>query len=67
MSAVITTNHFQSQTFFALPKEQKAEYTIHSSKAGGKNRGWVTMQGESLDPEGQKVKLASPKPYPNLF
>ncbi|KAF1937928.1 Clavaminate synthase-like protein [Clathrospora elynae] len=43
-----------SKEFFAAPKEQKAEYAIHSKKAGGINRGWVSMQGESLDPEGQK-------------
>ncbi|KAJ4990081.1 2OG-Fe oxygenase family protein [Stagonosporopsis vannaccii] len=43
-----------SQEFFSSPEEQKAEYAIHSDKAGGINRGWVKMAGESLDPEGQK-------------
>ncbi|KAF2825792.1 Clavaminate synthase-like protein [Ophiobolus disseminans] len=43
-----------SKEFFASPKEQKAEYAIHSPKAGGINRGWVSMQGEALDPEGTK-------------
>ncbi|CAN9236036.1 unnamed protein product [Alternaria alternata] len=45
-----------SQGFFAAPKEHKSEFAIHSEKAGGINRGWVQMQGESLDPQGQKVK-----------
>ncbi|KAF2468947.1 Clavaminate synthase-like protein [Lindgomyces ingoldianus] len=43
-----------SREFFKLPRELKAEYAIHSKRAGGNNRGWVSMQGESLDPEGQK-------------
>ncbi|RYN42784.1 hypothetical protein AA0113_g6586 [Alternaria arborescens] len=43
-----------SQGFFAAPKEHKSEFAIHSEKAGGINRGWVQMQGESLDPQGQK-------------
>ncbi|EMD65069.1 hypothetical protein GGP41_003717 [Bipolaris sorokiniana] len=58
-----------SKQFFASPKEQKAEYAIHSDKAGGINRGWVSMQGESLDPQGQKqgdpkeaFNIAPPQP-----
>ncbi|KAF1847022.1 Clavaminate synthase-like protein [Cucurbitaria berberidis CBS 394.84] len=43
-----------SQEFFATPRQHKAEFAIHSEKAGGINRGWVSMQGESLDPQGQK-------------
>ncbi|KAF2997168.1 hypothetical protein E8E13_005826 [Curvularia kusanoi] len=43
-----------SKDFFSSPEEHKAEYAIHSEKAGGINRGWVKMAGESLDPEGQK-------------
>ncbi|KAF2681585.1 Clavaminate synthase-like protein [Lentithecium fluviatile CBS 122367] len=43
-----------SREFFHQPREEKAEYAIHSEKAGGINCGWVSMQGESLDPEGQK-------------
>ncbi|KAF9700466.1 hypothetical protein EKO04_002055 [Ascochyta lentis] len=43
-----------SREFFHSPQEQKSEYAIHSDKAGGINRGWVRMAGESLDPEGQK-------------
>ncbi|PSN65989.1 Clavaminate synthase-like protein [Corynespora cassiicola Philippines] len=60
-----------SAKFFKSPREQKEEYAIHSEKAGGINRGWVSMQGESLDPEGQKQ--GDPKeafniapPYPTL-
>ncbi|KAJ4339851.1 hypothetical protein N0V95_007662 [Ascochyta clinopodiicola] len=60
-----------SREFFHSPKEQKSEYAIHSDKAGGINRGWVQMAGESLDPEGQKQ--GDPKeafnigpPQPNL-
>ncbi|CAO2655227.1 Nn.00g102910.m01.CDS01 [Neocucurbitaria sp. VM-36] len=43
-----------SQDFFRTPTEYKAQYAIHSEKAGGVNRGWVSMQGESLDPGGRK-------------
>ncbi|KAF2633078.1 Clavaminate synthase-like protein [Macroventuria anomochaeta] len=43
-----------SEKFFSSSDEQKAAYAIHSDKAGGTNRGWVKMAGESLDPEGQK-------------
>ncbi|KAL6709196.1 hypothetical protein ACN47E_002012 [Coniothyrium glycines] len=43
-----------SRALFDAPREQKAEFAIHSEKAGGVNRGWVRMQGESLDPDGQK-------------
>ncbi|CAI6341266.1 unnamed protein product [Periconia digitata] len=43
-----------SRQYFQQPDEQKSEFAIHSEKAGGINRGWVKMQGESLDPEGQK-------------
>ncbi|KAF1834686.1 Clavaminate synthase-like protein [Decorospora gaudefroyi] len=58
-----------SNDFFHAPKEQKAEYAIHSAKAGGTNRGWVSMQGEALDPAGQKqgdpkeaFNIAPPQP-----
>ncbi|KAF2851522.1 Clavaminate synthase-like protein [Plenodomus tracheiphilus IPT5] len=56
-----------SRDFFNLPLEQKKEYAIHSQKAGGINRGWVSMQGESLDPDGQKdpkeaFNIAPPDP-----
>ncbi|KAF2026882.1 Clavaminate synthase-like protein [Setomelanomma holmii] len=44
-----------SKEFFASPLEHKQEFAIHSEKAGGINRGWVSMQGESLDPEGQET------------
>ncbi|KAJ4372560.1 hypothetical protein N0V86_007920 [Didymella sp. IMI 355093] len=43
-----------SKDFFSRNDEHKSEYAIHSDKAGGINRGWVKMAGESLDPEGQK-------------
>lgn len=43
-----------SRDFFHSPRTQKAEFAIHSEKAGGINRGWVSMQGESLDPGGNK-------------
>ncbi|KAF3037247.1 hypothetical protein E8E12_006697 [Didymella heteroderae] len=43
-----------SRDFFSRNDEHKAEYAIHSDKAGGINRGWVKMAGESLDPEGQQ-------------
>lgn len=49
------TNETKSKDFFNSPEEQKAQYAIHTDKAGGINRGWVKMAGESLDPEGQKV------------
>lgn len=56
-----------SRDFFHSPLEQKKEYAIHSEKAGGINRGWVSMQGESLDPDGQKdpkeaFNIAPPHP-----
>ncbi|KAF2873873.1 hypothetical protein BDV95DRAFT_567906 [Massariosphaeria phaeospora] len=58
-----------AKDFFDSPREQKSEFAIHSAKAGGKNRGWVTMQGESLDPDGQKqgdpkeaFNIAPPQP-----
>ncbi|KAF2646028.1 Clavaminate synthase-like protein [Massarina eburnea CBS 473.64] len=43
-----------SKKYFHQPREAKAEFAIHSENAGGINRGWVSMQGESLDPQGQK-------------
>ncbi|PVH95254.1 Clavaminate synthase-like protein [Periconia macrospinosa] len=43
-----------SRKYFQQSDEQKSEFAIHSEKAGGINRGWVKMQGESLDPTGQK-------------
>jgi len=72
----------KSRQFFKSGTSEKAEYAIHSAKAGGKNRGWVAMQGESLDPEGQKVTypllphefsalvfmpMLSQFPYPSSF
>lgn len=50
-----------------MPFEQKSDYAIHSSKAGGMNRGWVGMQGESLDPSGpqdpkEAFNIAPPNP-----
>jgi isopenicillin N synthase-like dioxygenase len=51
------THTNQSEEFFSAPEDHKAAYAIHSDKAGGINRGWVKMAGESLDPEGQKVGL----------
>ncbi|CBX96653.1 hypothetical protein LEMA_P109180.1 [Plenodomus lingam JN3] len=59
----------QSREFFQSPIEQKQEFAIHSEKAGGINRGWVSMQGESLDPDGQKdqkeaFNIAPPNPTP---
>ncbi|KAF1996793.1 Clavaminate synthase-like protein [Amniculicola lignicola CBS 123094] len=53
-----------SRKFFHSPKETKQEYAIHSATAGGINRGWVSMQGEALDPENQKVafNIAPPSP-----
>ncbi|KAF2786766.1 Clavaminate synthase-like protein [Melanomma pulvis-pyrius CBS 109.77] len=69
--ADIDTMFELSRKFFKSSVEEKSEYAIHSDKAGGKNRGWVAMQGESLDPEGQK--LGDPKeafniapPHPTL-
>ncbi|KAF2264727.1 Clavaminate synthase-like protein [Lojkania enalia] len=60
-----------SSKFFRASRKEKEAYTIHSEKAGGKNRGWVSMQGESLDPENSKQ--GDPKeafniaePYPTL-
>ncbi|KAF2705856.1 Clavaminate synthase-like protein [Pleomassaria siparia CBS 279.74] len=53
-----------SKNLFKSSTEEKSEYAIHSEKAGGKNRGWVAMQGESLDPEGQK--LGDPKEVFNI-
>ncbi|KAH7139064.1 hypothetical protein B0J11DRAFT_34258 [Dendryphion nanum] len=43
-----------SRKYFAKFQHEKSEFAIHSEKAGGLNRGWVRMQGESLDPDGQK-------------
>jgi hypothetical protein len=49
------SNNPQSRQYFQQPDSKKSEFAIHSEKAGGMNRGWVKMQGESLDPSGQKV------------
>ena len=49
----------KSKNYFKESSEEKSEYAIHTEKAGGINRGWVAMQGESLDPEGTKVKRSS--------
>jgi len=49
----------KSKRYFKGSTEEKFEYAIHTDKAGGINRGWVAMQGESLDPEGTKVKQNS--------
>ncbi|EON70013.1 hypothetical protein W97_09279 [Coniosporium apollinis CBS 100218] len=42
-----------SRDFFSLPTDVKAECSIHSSKSG-KNRGWLSMHTETLDPGNQK-------------
>ncbi|OCK93267.1 Clavaminate synthase-like protein [Cenococcum geophilum 1.58] len=42
-----------SRKFFSSPTEVKAECSIHSSKSG-KNRGWLPMHTETLDPANQK-------------
>ncbi|OCK82339.1 putative oxidoreductase [Lepidopterella palustris CBS 459.81] len=42
-----------SRDFFSSPSEVKAECSIHSSKSG-KNRGWLSMHTETLDPAHQK-------------
>jgi hypothetical protein len=47
----------KSKEFFAQPDSAKSEFAIHSEQAGGLNRGWVKMEGESLDPSGQKVRM----------
>ncbi|KAF2111427.1 hypothetical protein BDV96DRAFT_582129 [Lophiotrema nucula] len=59
-----------SRQFFQSPQEAKQEFAIGSEKAGGKNRGWVKMQGEALDPDGQKqgdpkeaFNIAEPIPH----
>lgn len=44
----------KSRNFFSLPTDVKAECSIHSSKSG-KNRGWLSMHTETLDPGNQKV------------
>lgn len=49
------TDRIKSSQFFSQPREQKMDFAIGSDQAGGKNRGWVTMQGEALDPQAQKV------------
>jgi len=48
----------KSRSFFKSPTEVKAECSINSSKSG-KNRGWLGMYGETLDPGNQKV-VATP-------
>ncbi|KAF2736552.1 Clavaminate synthase-like protein [Polyplosphaeria fusca] len=60
-----------SRTFFTQPTASKSTHSIHTPAAGGKNRGWVTMQGEALDPDAQKT--GDPKeafniapPFPTL-
>lgn len=42
-----------SKAFFANPKAVKSECAINSA-ASGKNRGWLGMHGETLDPAKQK-------------
>ncbi|TKX22701.1 hypothetical protein C1H76_5089 [Elsinoe australis] len=42
-----------SASFFASPTEVKEECSIHSNKSG-KNRGWLGMHAETLDPGKQK-------------
>lgn len=49
----------QSRDYFRTSADEKSEYAIHTEKAGGINRGWVAMQGESLDPEGTIVSTVS--------
>jgi len=61
----------QSARYFQQPASQKAAFAIHSSKAGGINRGWVRMQGEALDPSGQqkgdpKEAFNISPPHPDL-
>lgn len=58
-STILRLTRWQSKEFFSTREEHKSEYAIHSDKAGGINRGWVKMAGESLDPEGQKVTRES--------
>ncbi|KAF2838105.1 Clavaminate synthase-like protein [Patellaria atrata CBS 101060] len=42
-----------SKTFFQSPVEIKEECSINSAKSG-KNRGWLSMHTETLDPSNQK-------------
>lgn len=42
-----------SKAFFASPKEVKAQCTINSAESG-KNRGWLGLHTETLDPAKQK-------------
>lgn len=48
----------KSKDLFASDAEIKAKCIINSS-ASGKNRGWLPMHGETLDPEKQKVRSCS--------
>ena len=50
---ILTLCVSQSRQFFESPREQKAQYSIHSQRSGGKNRGWVSLKTESLDPSDQ--------------
>ncbi|KAF1990042.1 oxidoreductase [Aulographum hederae CBS 113979] len=42
-----------SKDFFQSPEEVKEQCSIHSAKSG-KNRGWLSMHTETLDPNHQK-------------
>ncbi|KAF1921292.1 hypothetical protein BDU57DRAFT_534989 [Ampelomyces quisqualis] len=59
-----------SKTFFASPSSEKEKFAIHTPAAGGVNRGWVRMSGESLDPtqsDGDpKEAFNIAPPYPSL-
>ena len=37
----------------------KKEYSYNTPQSGGKNRGWVSMQAEALDPTDSKVSIHS--------
>jgi hypothetical protein len=45
---------FQSERFFKTPAELKEQVSINSNKSG-KNKGWLSMHTETLDPAKQKV------------
>ncbi|KAF2204131.1 Clavaminate synthase-like protein [Delitschia confertaspora ATCC 74209] len=52
-----------SRNFFHSPISEKAPYSIHSETSGGKNRGWVGMQAESLN---EHEKQGDPKEAFNM-
>ncbi|KAJ4295024.1 hypothetical protein N0V90_007032 [Kalmusia sp. IMI 367209] len=58
-----------SSQFFHQPAPQKSTHAIHSAAAGGINRGWVSMAGESLDPSSEadpKEAFNISPPHPDL-